>query len=344
MISQINIEAYYSDYLSIPIIDVRTPAEFQQGHIPNALNIPIFSNEERVKVGTNYKQQGKDTAILVGLEFVGPKLRNFVKSAKKIATNNKLILYCWRGGMRSKSMAWLFDFAGIEVLLIKGGYKAYRNFILESFEKPAKIIVLGGKTGSGKSEILRKINDAGEQFIDLEGIANHKGSAFGALGQNPQPSTEYFENLLYEEWRKIDLSQPLWLEDESMNVGQVAIPRPLFQQIRNAFVFNIDVDKQTRIKRLVDEYASFDTEDLSLIINRIAKRLGGLNTKLSLEALHESDFAKVADLTLSYYDKAYLFGLSKREQTKVKTIKVEDYNHEALVEKLIQLSKELWNK
>ncbi|OFX26150.1 MAG: tRNA 2-selenouridine(34) synthase MnmH [Bacteroidetes bacterium GWA2_31_9] len=344
MISQINIEAYYSDYLSIPIIDVRTPAEFQQGHIPNALNIPIFSNEERVKVGTNYKQQGKDTAILVGLEFVGPKLRNFVKSAKKIATNNKLILYCWRGGMRSKSMAWLFDFAGIEVLLIKGGYKAYRNFILESFEKPAKIIVLGGKTGSGKSEILRKINDAGEQFIDLEGIANHKGSAFGALGQNPQPSTEYFENLLYEEWRKIDLSKPLWLEDESMNVGQVAIPRPLFQQIRNAFVFNIDVDKQTRIKRLVDEYASFDTEDLSLIINRIAKRLGGLNTKLSLEALHESDFAKVADLTLTYYDKAYLFGLSKREQTKVKTIKVEDYNHEALVEKLIQLSKELWNK
>lgn len=344
MISQINIEAYYSDYLSIPIIDVRTPAEFQQGHIPNALNIPIFSNEERVKVGTNYKQQGKDTAILVGLEFVGPKLRNFVKSAKKIATNNKLILYCWRGGMRSKSMAWLFDFAGIEVLLIKGGYKAYRNFILESFEKPAKIVVLGGKTGSGKSEILRKINNAGEQFIDLEGIANHKGSAFGALGQNPQPSTEYFENLLYEEWRKIDLSKPLWLEDESMNVGQVAIPRPLFQQIRNAFVFNIDVDKQTRIKRLVDEYASFDTEDLSLIINRIAKRLGGLNTKLSLEALHESDFAKVADLTLSYYDKAYLFGLSKREQTKVKTIKVEDYNHETIVEKLIQLSKELWNK
>lgn len=343
MISQINIEAYYSDYLSVPVIDVRTPAEFQKGHIPNALNIPIFSNEERIKVGTSYKQQSKDAALLLGLEFVGPKLKGFVKSAKKLAVNNKLILYCWRGGMRSKSMAWLFDFAGIEVLLIKGGYKAYRNFILDSFEKQAKIIVLGGKTGSGKSEILRKIHESGEQFIDLEGIANHKGSAFGSLGQNPQPTTEYFENLLYEEWRKIDFTKPLWLEDESMNVGQVAIPLPFFKQMRNTYVFNIDVDKQTRINRLVEEYASFDTEVLSQIIHRISKRLGGLNTKLSLEALNESDFAKVADLTLDYYDKAYLYGLSKRDQAKVITIKIEDYNHETLVEKLIQLSKELWN-
>jgi len=342
MINQINIEEYYSFHLSVPVIDVRTPAEYEKGHIPNALNIPIFSNEERVKVGTNYKQQGKDAAILMGLEFVGPKLRNFVKSAKKVATNNKLILYCWRGGMRSKSMAWLFDFAGIEVLLINGGYKAYRNYILSSFDNQAKIIVLGGKTGSGKSEILRKLQEKNQQFIDLEEIAHHKGSAFGALGQKPQPSTEFFENLLFEEWRKINFSKPLWLEDESMNIGQNAIPLALFKQIRDSYVINIDVDKQTRIERLVIEYSNFSHEMLSEIINRISKRLGGLETKLALEALQVADYKKVADITLTYYDKAYLYGLSKRDQNKIKTIVINEYNHDDIVEKLIKISEDLW--
>lgn len=342
MINQINIETYYSDYLSIPVIDVRTPAEFKKGHIPNALNIPIFSNEERIKVGTSYKQQNKDAALLLGLEYVGPKLKNFVKSAKKIATNNKLILYCWRGGMRSKSMAWLFDLAGIEVYVINGGYKAYRNYILSSFNNVAKIIVLGGKTGSGKSEILRKIQKTNQQFIDLEEIANHKGSAFGALGQNSQPSTEFFENLLFEEWRKIDFSKTLWVEDESMNIGQVAIPLALFKQIRNSFVINIDVDKQTRIERLVIEYSNFSCEILSFIINKISKRLGGLETKIALKALQAADYKQVAEITLSYYDKAYLFGLSKRERSKVHTLVIEEYNQDLIIENLLKISENLW--
>ena len=155
----------------LPIIDVRSPAEWESGHIPGAINIPIFTNDERAKVGTRYKQSGKEQAIEMGLEFVGPKMLQFVKEAKKIAKDKRVLLHCWRGGMRSKSMAWLFELAGLETIILKGGYKAYRNYIREQFNKPANLIVLGGFTGSGKTDILKEIEKLGQQFLDIESIA-----------------------------------------------------------------------------------------------------------------------------------------------------------------------------
>src|SRR3989339_1355584 len=180
---------------SLPIIDVRSPGEYEHAHIPGALALPLFSNEERAEVGTIYKQRGRVQAVQKGLEFVGPKLKDFTKFALKL-NSDELLIHCWRGGMRSSAMAWLLETVGINCSLLKDGYKAYRNHVLESFDLPYKILLLGGYTGSGKTEILSALKEAGEQVVDLEGLSNHKGSAFGALGQGIQPSSEQFENTL----------------------------------------------------------------------------------------------------------------------------------------------------
>ena len=199
----------------LPIVDVRTPAEFEQGHIPGAHNIPLFSNEERAVVGTLYKKQGKDIATIKGLEFVGPNMANFAKQAKKLAVDNKILVHCWRGGMRSASMAWLFNTVGLDAQTLEGGYKAYRQYIRASFEWPYKVVILGGLTGSGKTDILKEMHKMGAQFVDLEGTAHHRGSSFGQIGQGTQPTNEQFENNLAEVWIKQDAEEIIWLEDES---------------------------------------------------------------------------------------------------------------------------------
>ncbi|MFH0999716.1 MAG: tRNA 2-selenouridine(34) synthase MnmH [Bacteroidota bacterium] len=308
----------------LPIIDVRSPAEWESGHIPGAINIPIFTNDERAKVGTRYKQSGKEQAIEMGLEFVGPKMLQFVKEAKKIAKDKRVLLHCWRGGMRSKSMAWLFELAGLETIILKGGYKAYRNYIREQFNKPANLIVLGGFTGSGKTDILKEIEKLGQQFLDIESIAHHKGSAFGTIGQIQQPTNEQFENNLAEVWQKIDFSKPVWIEDESRSLGKVGIPDPLFKQMRSAKLWRIIVPKKLRIERLVAEYAIVEKAELLVVVNKIERKLGGQDAKKCIEAIENSDFHQVADLTLNYYDKGYAHGNSKRDPESIVDIIIED--------------------
>lgn len=307
----------------IPLIDVRSPAEYEQAHIPGAVNIPIFDNEERRQVGIKYKIGGKENAVLLGLDFVGPKMSGFVKEAKKIARNKQIMVHCWRGGMRSASMAWLFETAGLEVFVLEGGYKAYRRYIRDQFSKPAEMLVLGGYTGSGKTEILQALKNEGEQFLDIEGIAHHKGSVFGPLGQAPQPSNEQFENNLADAWRKFDFSKTIWVEDESRQLGKCGIPDPLFQKIREAVLIKIDLPKELREKRLVKEYGSFGKEILKEQLEKIKKRLGGQNTQEAEQALEEGDLIKVASLSLVYYDKAYEFGTLKRDPEKVISLELE---------------------
>ncbi|HPE56255.1 MAG TPA: tRNA 2-selenouridine(34) synthase MnmH [Bacteroidales bacterium] len=299
------------------IVDVRSPSEFRQGHIPGAVNIALFDDEERKIVGTLYKKTGRNAAILKGMELVGPKLKQFVIEAQEKINGYSVLLHCWRGGLRSKNMAFLFETAGYRVNVLTGGYKAYRHYIRQSWEQDAKLIILGGKTGSGKSDVLQNLKMAGEQVLELEEIAHHRGSAFGDLGQSEQPTTEQFENNLYEQWRMFDFSKPVWIEDESKAIGRVSLPDPLFVKIRSSNVLFIDVDKEERINRLVKNYADFDPNRLEAAIHRIAKRLGGLNEKKSVEALFEKDYETVANILLYYYDKAYLKGLGMRDQEKV---------------------------
>ncbi|BAX80130.1 tRNA 2-selenouridine(34) synthase MnmH [Labilibaculum antarcticum] len=308
---------------TLPMVDVRTAAEFDAGHIPGARNLPIFSNEERVVVGTKYKRAGKDSAVLLGLELVGPKLARFVGKAKKIAPEKEILIHCWRGGMRSGSMAWLFETAGFTVYLLKGGYKAYRTYNRERFADKAEIIILGGMTGSGKTEVLHEMMGMGHQVLDLEGVANHKGSVFGALGQANQPTSENFENELAQKWSEFDYSRPIWIEDESNSVGSVRINEVLFLRMRNADVVSMDIPKEERIKRLVKEYACFDIAVLKELVLKIEKRLGGLNVKNAIESLDNGDFHTVADITLTYYDKAYLHGQQKRKGQTIYSIALE---------------------
>ncbi len=317
MTQQLEISEFIEQSEHIPVIDVRTPAEFAHAHISGAINIPIFTNEERTQVGTSYKKQGKDKAVILGLELVGSKLAGFVKQAKKIAVNNKLLVHCWRGGMRSASMAWLFDTAGIQTTTLNGGYKSYRRHIKDSFAKNYKLIVLGGMTGSGKTEILKAMAEQGEQFIDLEKLAHHKGSAFGSLGQLEQYSTEQFENNLYEDWKKLDEGRIVWLEDESQAIGSVRLPEELYIRIRKSPVLKVNLPKSERINWLVKDYGSFDKEKLKSAVLRIQKRLGGLRAKEAIQSIEMNDFHKVADITLEYYDKAYNYGLKMREENSV---------------------------
>ncbi|WP_421921097.1 tRNA 2-selenouridine(34) synthase MnmH [Marinifilum sp.] len=298
---------------SIPIIDVRTPAEFKEGHIPGAFNIPIFTNEERVLVGTKYKRESKDAAVLLGLELVGSKLTSFVNAAMEYAVQKEIMVHCWRGGMRSGSMAWLFETAGCKVYVLEGGYKAYRRYIRQQFTEKSELLVLGGMTGSGKTAVLHEMKKLGAQILDLEGIAHHKGSVFGSLGQLEQPSNENFENLLANVWLDLDPNQAIWIEDESKSIGSVWINDALFRRMRQSDVIQIQVPKSERIKRLVKEYACFDAEVLAQMILKIGKRLGGQNVTLATESLVKGDYATAANISLNYYDKAYKHGLSKRE-------------------------------
>jgi len=328
-------EEFVHKLRSTPAIDVRSPGEFQTGHIPGAINIPIFNNEERAIVGTIYKKESREPAVFKGLEIVGAKLRGFAEQARSIAKNNELLIYCWRGGMRSASMAWLFETIGIKCYTLEGGYKAFRRFGKYQLTKGNKLIILGGYTGSGKTAILQELVKQGEQVLDLESIANHKGSAFGALGQNKQPPNEQFENLLIWKWISFDLSKPIWLEDESKSIGANWIPQELYDRMRKATVINILLDNQSRIERLMKEYAVYDTKHLENCILKIEKRLGGQNTKEALESLKNDDLATVAKIALSYYDKTYRYGLEKREKHTVFPIKLESDNPKENATKII---------
>ena len=306
MPTEIDISTFLNLAKNIPVIDVRSPSEYQKGHIPGAINLPLFSDDERVKVGTLYVKNGKDDAYLLGLEIAGPKLKSFAMEVKQIAVNQQLLVHCWRGGKRSSSMAWLFEQIGIQVKILKGGYKSYRRHALDWFEKKPNIIVLGGMTGSGKTEILNELGKAGQQIIDLEGLACHKGSAFGGLGQVKQPAQEQFENQLFETLQSLDYKDIVWVEDESINIGKNQLPNSWFGHMKQAKVIFLKRDIDIRIARLVEEYAGFSPAELAGSITKIAKRLGGKDTSDALEALQENDFKKVAEITLRYYDKAYL--------------------------------------
>ena len=250
--------------------------------------------------------------------------------------------------MRSERFAGLLEKAGFEVYILERGYKAYRNFFLESFEQKANVLILGGMTGSGKTEVLQHLAKSGHQVLNLEEIANHKGSAFGHLGQEMQPTTEQFHNDISVVWHKFDLTKTIWIEDESQAIGTVRIPEPLFLQMRKSPVIKIELSREIRAKRLVKEYAMFDNEQLKKVILKIEKRLGGLNTNNSLNALEKHDYLAVADITLRYYDKAYNYGLSKRSPDSIFPIRIEKddpYQNAKLIEQFTEVNKDrLWKR
>lgn len=324
------------------VFDVRTPAEFAQGHIPGAVNLPLFSNEERAVVGTIYKQQNPELAMLKGLEYAGSKMRWYVEEAQRLANGKEIAVHCWRGGKRSESIGWLLGQAGFDVMILKGGYKNYRNFIHTYLAKQkAPLIILGGYTGSGKTEILQELIKLGEQVIDLEALAHHKGSAFGALGEAPQPTVEQFENELFKAYFNFDKTRRIWLEDESKSIGKVHINDGFWQQMLHAPHIKLEIPLQDRVQNLVNVYANYPKEHLVESFTKIKKRLGGLHLNQALEALERNDFAEAARIGLIYYDKAYEYCLQNKTEATIHSFKAEHFDAKKIAVDLIKFAEQM---
>ena len=340
-IQRVSISEFLSLAENYPVLDVRSPGEFAHAHIPGAHSLPLFTDEERKIVGTAYKQQSKQVAVKIGLKYFGVKMVEMVETVEKLvkelqprATNKEtstnefqpstVLVHCWRGGMRSAGVAWLLDLYGFKVYTLAGGYKGYRNWVLAQFEKDYPIHVLGGYTGSGKTEVLKALSKRGYTVIDLEGMAHHKGSAFGAMGLPPQPSQEQFENILAgalvqgmaksasEESHVFQ--RTIWLEDESQRIGTVNIPSVLFQQIRKKKVFFLEIPFESRLDYINLHYGKFEKAELVNAVIRIKKRLGGLETKTAMNFLLEDDTKQAFRVLLQYYDKLYSKNLENNRE------------------------------
>jgi len=317
------IEKFLPEYLAAKplLIDARSPAEYDHAHIPGAVNLPLLNNEQRAIVGTTFKKEGREAAVLKGFDLVGPQFGDILREAKSKTDNREVFIYCWRGGLRSNIIAWVLGTGGFQATVLKAGYKSYRRWVLSELDKDRKYIVLGGRTGSGKTEILKAMAKY-VPIIDLEGLAHHKGSAFGHLGQPPQPGNEYYENLLAEKLFAIADDETVWIENESQNVGSAKVPAKLYQGIRESFTVEIVLNAEDRKKRILNEYGIFSAELLAETTKKIRKRLGEVRLREALEHLQQGNLEAWIEMMLAYYDKMYNYGMDLRDRSSVLQIDV----------------------
>lgn len=328
----------------VPTIDVRSPSEFESGHILGAINVPLFDDDQRAKVGITYKETGSEEAVITGLEIVGPKMAGFVRTVKEVlkkregadAEDRRVRIHCWRGGMRSQSFAWLMEQASLEPLVLEGGYKSFRNMVLQNFDQQHNLMVLSGLTGAGKTKYLHMMRSKGEQVIDLEGLAVHRGSAFGGVGLGDQPTTESFENQLFNALRKQDPSRRIWVEDEGNRIGNVNVPNAFYQQIRYAPAVFIDASIERRLDHLLEVYGDLDLSGLAGSVEKIRKRLGGQHVKAAVEALEIKDFRTAARIVLTYYDKTYMKAVEKMPRDLMTQFSAEGLDDLAVVEQILR--------
>ncbi len=323
-----------------PTLDVRSPKEYAQGHIPGSHPLPLFSDNERARVGICYKHEGQQAAIKLGLDIVGPKMRSFVEQAEAHGSE-RLNLYCWRGGMRSESMAWLLERYGFDVQLVEGGYKAFRQQIIHYFQQPLPVYVLTGYTGSGKTKVLHCMASRGVQVIDLEGLANHQGSSFGNQLSNHQPSTEQFQNDLFLAFFRLDQNKPIWVEDESICIGQVSLPENLFDRMSIAPHYVLDMPRRRRIDHLLLDYGKISTEKLSSATQAIRKKLGHQETELALSHLEQGRLREAADIILTYYDRQYHKALERKERKIMGTIDGADKHFDQIAGEIMETACQL---
>lgn len=313
------------------VIDVRSPSEFVHGHIPGAKSVPLFTDEERSLVGTTYKQQGQEPAITLGLQIAKRKLADLSADLEvaigeireQFGGQSRPLIHCWRGGMRSRSMKWLGEQLGYQLNLLDGGYKAFRRAGVSHFKRAKRIVVLAGPTGSGKTRILEQIANQGQRVIDLEALANHRGSVFGGYVDRPQPSTEQFQNDLLMQWVSSCDDQVVWFEGESQVIGRVVIPEELWQQLTVAPMIFVDADVEKRVRFLLEDYGSRDLESMINAATRIKKRLGGLRYQEAVDSAKEGNWEGFCRVMLEYYDKYYLKALDKRGPEVLRKVKLE---------------------
>jgi tRNA 2-selenouridine synthase len=297
------------------VLDTRSPKEFAKGHIPHALNLPLLDDQQRHLVGICYKEKGQEAAVELGFELVGPLFSQKIKEAKKVAQTRKLLIYCWRGGLRSNIMAWLLSTAGFEVFLLVGGYKSYRSIVLDSLQRKRRYVVITGKTGSGKTELLKNLAQAGEHILDLEALASHKGSSFGSLGQSQQTTQEHFENIITEILDPIPNDHSVFVEDESRRIGKLLVPDGIFNQMITAQCIELEIDPSERQRRILKEYGSFEKSLLHERTLALARRMGPEKCKEALQALTADDYISWSAMMIDYYDKSYRYSFEKNPRT-----------------------------
>ena len=312
--NRIELEKFRS--LSGPLIDVRSPSEYYKGHMPKSINIPLFDNDERSKIGTIYKKEGREKAVMEGLEIFEKKMEKLLDNlfnkidshkinSKETDIESFVRIYCSRGGMRSLSISWLLEKYKMNSITLKGGYKKYRRWILDCFSKKWNIIIIGGKTGTGKTRLLSLLDKYNYQTIDLEGFACHRGSTFGGLGMKEQPSNEKFENKIGEKLHSFKRMNNVFVEAESANIGKCKIPHEFFQQMKNSRRIEIIRSESNRLDELINTYSVFKKEDLQESVLRIKKRLGPQRTKIAIESIDNEKWELVCRSVLDYYDRCY---------------------------------------
>ena len=327
-----------------PLIDVRSPGEYYKGNMPNSINIPLFNDEERSIIGKIYKKSGREKAVSQGLKFLEKNIDGLIKNLLEVINSYKkqnnidmvnsiFRIYCSRGGMRSLSISWLLEKFDIKTITLKGGYKNYRKWTLDSFKKKWNIIIIGGKTGTGKTKLLNLLEKNYYQTIDLEGLACHRGSTFGGLGMKEQPSNEQFENLIAEKLRDFNKNNHIFVEAESSNIGKCKIPYEFFNLMKMAKRFEIIRSESNRLNELVNTYSIFDEKDLNDAVLRIKKRLGPQRTKSAIKSIKDKDWEAVCKSVLEYYDKCYEY--EKVGKINIKTIDLTDIFDDENILKLI---------
>jgi tRNA 2-selenouridine synthase len=318
------------------LIDVRTPLEYEEDHIPGAYNVPLLTNEERVEVGTIYKQVGPIEARRRGLELTCSRFYQMVDQIVSLSAGRPIIVYCWRGGLRSHSVAMLVEACGTSARQLVGGYKSFRSHVVDYFEQSdfsSLLIVMHGMTGTGKTPFINGLNPAIWATIDLEGIACHRGSAFGALGLKQDFTQKHFETALWNAFRQLPSGRPIVLEGESQRIGKYSLPGSLYQKMAESCKIWCYASIETRIERLKAEYAIPEYREAMLeALERIRKKLGG-NRYAELQSCIEGwDVAGIArGLIEGYYDKMYY---KHRPWTPDLELELEDFMQaEAVLEK-----------
>ncbi|MBK5273459.1 MAG: tRNA 2-selenouridine(34) synthase MnmH [Desulfuromonadales bacterium] len=321
------------------IIDVRTPLEFAEDHLPGAVNVPILTNEERVEIGTLYKQTGPQQARQRGLELTCGRFGAMVGEIVARAAGRPILTYCWRGGLRSLSMAILLEMSGYPVVQLRGGYKAFRNMVMDSFEDfmpPVPLIVVHGMTGTGKTTFINGLDQLKWTSIDLEGLAVHRGSAFGEVGLDQSLSQKRFDTLLWDDFRRAPTDRPIVLEGESQRIGRISLPGNLYEVMADSCKIWCNASLETRVRRLAVEYAREEYRPaMAAALERIRKKLGGQRYAELSGMLSSWDIEGLGrGLIEHYYDKLYY---KNRPWTPDLEMDLENYND---AERLLA---EFWN-
>ena len=300
-------------------IDVRSPSEHHKAAIPGAVNLPLFDDDEREIIGLIYQKDPRQARIK-GLSFASPKLPQMVEKIQAFSRENTPVLYCWRGGMRSKSLCLLLQMMNIGCYCLKGGYKAYRKFILErlnSYEITQKVYVLTGLTGVGKTRVLHLLAEMGCPTIDLEGMAQHRGSMFGHLGKNPQ-SQKNFDSLLWERLKQLEKYSYIAVEGEGKRIGSIFVPDFLINAIKEGEHILLKAPIEGRAERILQEYYPTTPEEIAEVesaLQGLEKYIGRKNLQHFLYLLRNNQFYElVYELCEHYYDRLYKESREKQDK------------------------------